>query len=77
MKISNAGIVQLVEHLLAKEDVARSSRVTRLKDAIARKIELGSEILLYLGFLEFYVIKFNRLEKNALSSVGRTQVSKT
>ena len=24
-----AGIVQLVEHLLAKEDVARSSRVTR------------------------------------------------
>ena len=25
-----AGIVQLVEHLLAKEDVARSSRVTRL-----------------------------------------------
>ncbi len=25
----SAGIVQLVEHLLAKEDVARSSRVTR------------------------------------------------
>ena len=29
IKKNCAGIVQLVEHLLAKEDVARSSRVTR------------------------------------------------
>ena len=39
-EVKVAGIVQLVEHLLAKEDVARSSRVTRsLKKPALEKID--------------------------------------
>jgi hypothetical protein len=34
-----AGIVQLVEHLLAKEDVARSSRVTRFLRSPVERVQ--------------------------------------
>ena len=35
-QVEDAGVAQLVEHFLAKEDVARSSRVTRSSLAIGQ-----------------------------------------
>ena len=49
-----AGIVQLVEHLLAKEDVARSSRVTRclaIRVIAVASFKKFSSIMNYLAFL--------------------------
>ena len=36
-----AGVAQLVEHFLAKEDVARSNRVTRFRPLVPRGLQRG------------------------------------
>ncbi len=38
----SAGVAQLVEHFLAKEDVARSSRVTRFRPLVPRGLQRGA-----------------------------------
>jgi hypothetical protein len=38
----SAGVAQLVEHFLAKEDVASSSLVTRFRPLVPRRLQRGT-----------------------------------
>ena len=46
----SAGVAQLVEHFLAKEDVARSSRVTRFRPLVPRGLQRGAARYLQPAF---------------------------